>query len=301
LGRFGKEQQAPAIPASIRHAIQDRIVNGRCFLTARGLVQDIAQQQNCPQSVVYAAVRRLIEEGFLEYHYTFGQSYLVVSFRRPVALTPRFTVIPPGHARTISPSKIPIVIAPGVSFGDGRHPTTCLALQALEQAWAHFDKRNSSIAPCAVDIGTGSGILAIAAANLGAARVLALDIDACARSEARHNIRLNPEAERVVEVAEHSLESIEEHFDLAMANLRLPTLAGLGEWLRCRLNPLGCVVVSGCREEEWDPLVGLYREKGLHLLWHDAKGGWAGGVFLGEEERLSEPGPKKADSGCLPL
>jgi ribosomal protein L11 methylase PrmA len=119
-----------------------------------------------------------------------------------------------------------------------------------------------------------------------------LDIDACALSEARRNIRLNPKAARVVEVAEHPLESLEERFDLVMANLRLPTLAGLGEWLRCRLNLLGCVVVSGCREEEWGHLVGLYGEKGLHPLWQDAKGGWAGGVFLYEDERPSEPSPK---------
>ena len=146
-----------------------------------------------------------------------------------------------------------------------------------------------------MDIGTGSGILAIAAAGLGAARVLALDIDACARSEARHNIRLNPKAARVVEVADHPLESIEEHFDLVMANLRLPTLVGLVEWLHCHLNPLGCVVVSGCREEEWGSLVDVYRENGWHPLWRDAKGGWAGGVFWGEEEQPLEPGPTNSD------
>jgi ribosomal protein L11 methyltransferase len=108
---------------------------------------------------------------------------------------------------------------------------------------------------------------------------MALDIDACARSEARHNVQLNPYAVRTVQVADHSLASIEGPFDLIMANLRLPTLVSLAEWVREHLMPLGCVVVSGCREEEWGRLVEVYVKKGIHSLWQDIMGGWAGGLF----------------------
>ena len=245
----------------------------------RDLVYEIAQQQNCPRSDVQSAIRRLVAEGVLEYHYTFGQSYLGVSFNHPVELPPRFTIVPPGHAGQMPPAKIPIVIAPGIAFGDGRHPTTRLALCALDKGWGHFQIDNPGAAIHAVDIGTGSGILAIAAASLGAVRVLALDIDACARSEARHNVRLNPRVAAVVHVTESAAESLDERFDFIMANLRLPTLAGLAEWVSNCLSPKGFLVVSGCREEEWPHLLGIYDAKGLRPLWQDASGGWAGGVF----------------------
>ena len=251
----------------------------------RDLVHDIAQQQNCSRSDVQSAIRGLVAEGLLEYHYTFGQSYLAVSFNHPVELTPRFTVIPSGHACQMPPTQIPIVIAPGIAFGDGRHPTTRLALCALDKGWNHFQQCNPGAAIHAVDIGTGSGILAIAAAGLGVARVLALDIDACARAEARNNVRLNPRAASVVHVTERAAESLEDRFDLIMANLRLPTLAGLAGWIRRRLSPKGCVVVSGCREEEWSHLLGIYGTQRLHPLWQDTSGGWAGGVFIDAEER----------------
>ena len=251
----------------------------------RDLMHEIAQQQNCPRSDVQSAVRELVAEGVLEYHYTFGQSYLALSFNHPVELTPRFTIVPPGHICQMPPGRIPLVIAPGIAFGDGRHPTTRLALCALDKGWDCFQQRNPGTAIRAVDIGTGSGILAIAAASLGAARVLALDIDACARSETLHNVRLNPRAAGVVHVTESVAESLHERFDLMMANLRLPTLAGLVGWVRNWLSPKGCVVVSGCREEEWPHLVGIYDAQGLYPLWQDASGGWAGGVFTDAEER----------------
>jgi ribosomal protein L11 methyltransferase len=289
VGRFDKVQLTREMKAHIRKAVQDRILKARRQRTMRDLVNEIAQQQNCSKSDVQSAVRQLVAEGFLEYQYTFGQSYLTVSFSHPVALTPRFTVIPPGHAFQMPSAKIPIVIAPGIAFGDGRHPTTCLALCALEKGWGHFQQRDSGVALRALDIGTGSGILAIAAAELGATGVWALDIDACARSEARHNVRLNPRAASIVHVTDEAPESFEEPFDLIMANLRLPTLARLAEWVGRRLNPKGCVVVSGCREEEWGHLAEIYGAKGLRPLWQDTRAGWAGGVFLnGEEHTLAQ-------------
>lgn len=289
MGPLGEDHQAPDLAARIRDIVQDKIVNARRRRTMRDLVHEIALHQNCPRSVVHSTVRMMIEDGFLEYRYTFGQSYLALSFRQPVALSPRFTIIPPDFVQDIPPPIIPIAIAPGVSFGDGRHPTTRLALQALDE-WTYCQGWNPSVPPMVIDIGTGSGILAIAAAYLGAAGVIALDIDACARSEARHNIRLNPKIEGRVHVADCPLESIEQRFDLVMANLRLPTLAGLAGWVRDRLNPSACVVVSGCREDEWERLTVIYRARGLHTLWQGFIGGWAGGLLHLMTESISDRG-----------
>lgn len=260
----------------IRKTVQDAIINARHRWTMRDLVREISHQETCSRNLVQSVIRSLVEAGVLEYRYTFGQTYLSLSFRRSVDLTPRFTLIPPGYAREIPPGKISVAIAQGIAFGDGGHPTTRLALQALDLFWTHWQV---SVSPIALDIGTGTGILAIAAACLGAANVLALDVDACARAEARDNVRLNPKATPIVRVENRPLASIEGRFDLIMANLRLPTLAEMAAWVRNHLSNLGCMVVSGCRGEEWGRLVAIYAREGLHPLWQNAMAGWAGGLL----------------------
>lgn len=279
MGSGTKRDLVSDIAAQVRSAVRDRVVNGQRRWTVRDLVHDMAQGQTEHRSVVRAAIRDLIAEGVLEYRYTFGQSYLALSFRRPVALTSRFTIVSPRYSGALPSSTIPVVMAPGVSFGDGRHPTTRLALQALGRAWPYLQERHPCVAPHVVDIGTGSGILAIAAACLGAASVTALDIDACACSETRHNVRLNPKIAGIVQVIDSPVESIEQPFDLIMANLRLPTLVRLAGWVAQHLTSRGCLVVSGCREEEWGGLRAVYRERNLQPLWQSAQGGWAAGLF----------------------
>lgn len=279
MGPEANRDPASDLAAQVRSAVRDRIANGQRRWTVRDLVHDMAQQQTDLRSVVRSAVRDLVTEGLLEYRYTFGQSYLALSFRRPVALTSRFTIVPPNYGGALPSSTIPVVMAPGVSFGDGRHPTTRLALQALGRAWPHLQERHPCVVPQAVDIGTGSGILAIAAACLGAASVTAVDIDACACSETRHNVRLNPKIAGVVQVIDTAVESIEQRFDLVMANLRLPTLVRLAGWIAHHLTFRGCLVISGCREEEWGGLRTIYREQGLQARWQSAQGGWTGGLF----------------------
>jgi len=279
LGPETKRDLVSDIAAQVRSAVRDRVANGQRRWTVRDLVHDMAPRQNGLRSVVRSAIRDLIADGLLEYRYTFGQSYLALSFRRPVALTSRFTIVPPNYGGALPSSTIPVVMAPGVSFGDGRHPTTRLALQALGRAWPHLQARHPYVAPQAVDIGTGSGILAIAAACLGAASVTAVDIDACACSETRHNVRLNPKIAGVVQVIDSPVESIEQRFDLVMANLRLPTLVRLAGWIAHHLTFRGCLVISGCREEEWGGLRTIYGDQGLQARWQSAQGGWTGGLF----------------------
>ena len=229
--------------------------------------------------MVRSAIRGLIEQGILEYTYTFGQSYLVMSFRHPVDVSPLFTIIPPDYAGDMSSHRHRIAIAPGVSFGSGRHPTTRLALGALEEGWFYLRSRGLSSIQKVIDIGTGSGILAIAASCLGAEAIMALDVDACARSEARMNIDLNPKAATAVAVSDTPLASIEKRFDLVMANLRLPTLIHLSAWIQSHLRSVGCAVVSGFREEEWDRLQACYARQGFHSLWQGSMAGWSAGVF----------------------
>lgn len=286
---YDKNREAPDLPEGIRNVVFEAVVNAQQRTTARDLERDIANREGCPRSVVQSAIRDLIETGLLEYRYTFGQSYLAMSFFHPVDVSSRFTIVPPGFTGKIPSPRIPIVIAPGVSFGDGRHPTTRLALQALEMAWSRLQQGRSKDGTVAVDIGTGTGVLAIAAACLGVDTILALEIDACARSEAQKNIALNPLAAGI-QVGDRPLETLDGPFDLVMANLRLPTLVSIADWMVAHLNPAGCAVVSGCREEEWERLSTVYTQKGLRVGGQAAMAGWSGGVFLPRDD----PRVKKA-------
>jgi len=265
--------------APIQQEVHEQIIGSRRRWTFPNIERHVAQREGCPRSLVRAAIRGLIEKGILEYNYTFGQSYLALSFRNPVDVSPLFTIVPPDYAGNILTRRHGIAIAPGVSFGSGRHPTTRLALQALEEGWFYLKTRGLPSIQSAIDIGTGSGILAIAASYLGAKAVMALDVDACARSEARQNVNLNQETAAAVTVTDTPLDTIKKRFDIVIANLRLPTLIHLSTWIPTHLQNDGCVVVSGFREEEWERLLACYASHGFHSLGQRAQAGWSAALF----------------------
>ena len=251
----------------------------RRFLTAADLARQVAGHSGYPRGKVRGVIRDLIAQGVLEYHYTFGQSYIARSFRKPVRVGNAFVIVPPDYTGKLPRGCHALAIAPGAAFGCGRHPTTRLALEALEQGWGLLNPAANAAETAVLDVGTGSGILAIGAAILGAQSVLALDIDACARSEARQNIALNQMAERI-SVSGVALEAIENKFYLVIANLRTPTLVQLSGWICDHLQSPGGLIASGFREEEWERLCDVYTGKGLACRWHGATSGWAGGVFM---------------------
>lgn len=263
---------------SIRKIVHDRVAGSRRRLTFKDLERLIALREGLPKTLVRAAIRGLIEAGILEYRYTFGQSYLELSFRNPVDVSDVFTIVPPGYTGKIPPHRLPIAIAPGVSFGSGRHPTSRLSLQALETTWAYRTSHDMAAVQSVLDIGTGSGILAIAASRLGASTINALDIDACALSEARLNIGLNPGAEGI-RVSDRPLSSFNGRFDLVIANLRLPTLVALSGWVASHMEPSGCFVVSGFTDEEQDRLITCYEDRGFQSLWQKEVAGWCSAIF----------------------
>lgn len=262
------------------------VVGARHRWTARELERHIARLEACPRALVRSAIRRLITQGLLEYSYTFGQSYLVISFRHPVDVGRGFTIMPPDYSGPMAPHRLPLVIGPGVSFGSGRHPTTRLALRALENSWSHIRADRAVPGGAVIDIGTGSGILAIAAARLGAETVMALDWDPCARSEAIHNIALNHGLPAIT-VSNRPLESLQSRFDLVIANLRLPTLAQLADWIVLHLNPGGYVVVSGVKTEELPGLVTLYGNHMFEPIWQRQEAGWTACVLQRKPKGVS--------------
>lgn len=104
-------------------------------------------------------------------------------YYKPVRITDRLTIKPIWESYEAEDGEIVVELDPGMAFGTGTHPSTFLILRTLE--------RNVHAGDKVIDVGTGSGILAIAAAKLGASQVLALDLDPVAVSSTRDNVQLN--------------------------------------------------------------------------------------------------------------
>lgn len=133
-------------------------------------------------------------------------------YYHPVKISERFTIVPTWEDYTpVNSDELIIELDPGMAFGTGTHPTTVMCLQALEK----YVKKDDVI----IDVGTGSGVLSIGAAMLGAKNIIALDLDEVAVKAATENVKLN-HVENVVTV-EHSnlLDKVDSNADVIVANI----------------------------------------------------------------------------------
>jgi ribosomal protein L11 methyltransferase len=130
----------------------------------------------------------------------------------------------------------------------------------------------------ALDIGTGSGVLAIAAILLGINRAIGIDIDSVARSEAKKSILINNLSSRI-DIHNLSLDDIDQQFSLITANLRYPTLKKLYFRLNHITEPKAAVVVSGLKTTEMPDIKKLYTQKFFKLEKSEVEKGWGVMVF----------------------
>jgi ribosomal protein L11 methyltransferase len=159
-----------------------------------------------------------------------------------------------------------VQIDPGLAFGTGQHPTTAMCLRALED----LVRPGQSV----LDLGSGSGILAIAAAKLGAALVLALDIDPQAVKATKENARING-VTGVVKAREGPLEAARgQTFDVIVANISGLTLERLAPALAASLEQDGVLIASGFLEDACDGLYCAFVEAGLTVDEVIADGVW---------------------------
>jgi ribosomal protein L11 methyltransferase len=165
---------------------------------------------------------------------------------KPLRVGHRLLIVPSWEEVQPSPGDILLLLDPGMAFGTGGHETTRLCLELLEQI---MDDMPLLLTPSVLDLGTGSGILAMAAVQLGAGRVCAVDIDPQAVEVARENLALNGLAEQV-ECSTTPLESMTGSFDVILANILAEELIRLAPFLAERLNPGGSLVLSGILAEK---------------------------------------------------
>ena len=180
----------------------------------------------------------------------------------------RLVIVPSWRRHSPKPGDLSIRLDPGMAFGTGLHPTTRLCLQALESDVP----RGGSV----LDLGTGSGILAIAAAKLGAQRVLALDLEALAVRVARENVARNRLTRRIkVRQATLPLEAHDERVDLIAANISFRVLRDLADSLAGALAPNGLALLSGVLEVDAPALVEIMRAAGWTLIEQRCEAEWA--------------------------
>lgn len=182
-----------------------------------------------------------------------------------VHLGKRIVVVPAWRRFRPRQGQIAITMDPGMAFGTGLHPTTQLCLQVLERTLRPGMR--------VLDLGTGSGILAIAAAKLGSGPVLALDTDPVAVQAARRNIRRNRLSQQI-EVRQGTLEVGMEPFDLILANLLARALRELASRLAAALTAGGIVVGSGVLVEQSEEVGAALAAAGLRLLEQPCQGDW---------------------------
>jgi len=156
----------------------------------------------------------------------------------------RITVLPNAKSRVPNPDSIQLVIPASMAFGTGHHATTRLCLEALQR----IDLAGAFV----LDVGTGSGVLAIAADRLGAARALGIDCDADAVQSARENLALNPEAVHAsFEIRDLAAGPLPDA-DVVTANLTGTLLARSAATLLSAARRGGTLILSGVLVEEGD-------------------------------------------------
>ena len=194
---------------------------------------------------------------------------------KPIDIRGRMLIRPSWSRRRPRKGQAEVVLDPGLSFGTGQHATTRFCLEQIV-ALRRPEMRQSFL-----DIGTGSGILAIAAAKMGYAPVCGFDIDRDAVRIARGNIRKNQVGRRVSlechDVA--ALAKATKGYDLVCANLIYDVLLAYKSRIISQLKPTGRLVLAGILKSQFKSVAEEYRRSGWELIGRKSEGEWESGIF----------------------
>ncbi|MGO9480618.1 MAG: 50S ribosomal protein L11 methyltransferase [Candidatus Kryptoniota bacterium] len=168
-------------------------------------------------------------------------------------------------------AKIVIEIDPKMSFGTGHHETTRMMVQLLEK----FVKGGENI----LDIGTGTGVLAIAAVKLGAGSCTAIDNDNWSIENARENIENNDAADKINLMKGEIASAVQNEFDIVVANLNRNTLLYMNLEIYKRCKKGGILLVAGVLTLDEEGIVQNYRQIGFDLVEAIHEGDWAALAF----------------------
>jgi len=163
--------------------------------------------------------------------------------------------------------KITVKIDTSMAFGTGEHETTCMVLEKLQK----FCKKGTTV----IDVGTGSGILGIACAKLGAKTVYMTDIDQMAVDSAIHNAKVNNVLSTCEIVKSDLLEDARGNCDLIVANITAPILLILSKTVLKYMKKGSVIILSGILKTKVQEVLDCYLDLGLKEIEHEIKGEWA--------------------------
>ncbi len=159
-------------------------------------------------------------------------------YYHPVKISERFTIVPTWEEyKPVSSDELIIELDPGMAFGTGTHPTTVMCIQALEQTVQKDD--------LVVDVGTGSGVLSISSALLGAKHIQALDLDEVAVESAKMNIKLNKVQDRIDVSQGNLLDGVDQQADVVVANILAEVIMRFTDDVAKVVKPGGYFIASG--------------------------------------------------------
>lgn len=166
-------------------------------------------------------------------------------YYNPVKISKRFTIVPTWENYTpVSSDELIIELDPGMAFGTGTHPTTVMCVQALERTVNSGDH--------VIDVGTGTGVLSIAAAMLGSKSVTALDLDEVAVQSAKINIKLNKVNEIVTVAQNNLLDGIAGPADIVVANILAEVIMRFTDDVARVVKKDGYFIASGIIQQKRD-------------------------------------------------
>ena len=180
--------------------------------------------------------------------------------------TQRFCVFPPWEKNSVDSALIPIEIEPGMAFGTGQHETTQLCLRLLEDSKIFPKGSFQSV----LDVGTGTGILAIATQKMGATHILATDIDSDAVAAAKENAKINTSSFETLECSVPKDGS----FDLVIANILWVVIEKIFADLCARMKPGGRLLLSGVLSEQRSLVDEANAKHGMVVAKELEENGW---------------------------
>jgi len=188
----------------------------------------------------------------------------------PLDVGERFTILPPWEKR--HEGRLNLIIDPGMAFGTGHHETTRACLVLMEKYAGTGTKERF------LDLGTGTGLLAIAASKLGYRHIVAIDTDPLAVDAARTNSVLNQIDS--LEIREGSIEIQNETYDFIAANIISGVLVQVAPALAAHLKPAGIAVLSGILGGQENEVIKAMVQAGLKLLEQYRDGKWVSLVLV---------------------
>jgi ribosomal protein L11 methyltransferase len=204
------------------------------------------------------------------------------------AVTDHLHIAPPWEAD--APAHMDrLIIEPGEAFGTGRHATTRTCLELIDALATDTRERRGA----ALDIGTGTGILALRAAQCGYRPVIACDYDAIAVRTARSNVRHNARLDGVhLYAGEAAALRVEPRFALIVANIFFNPLAALAPVCARLLAPGGALIVSGIEAGDGEALCKVFQASGLDPIDERTHEGWAAYMLSLRDAHEAAPRPE---------